>query len=90
MANALPPVVATKTINGTILPDTMFVPASQEELDELIALDAVREPGEAELALHEKMEANLAKAEAPAPKAAKPAPTEKPATPAAPAPDVIG
>jgi hypothetical protein len=65
--STLSPVVATQRIDGTILPGTIFTPASEEQLADLQRLEAVREPTEAELLLHEKMQANKAAAETPAP-----------------------
>jgi hypothetical protein len=64
-AKGLGPVVAVAKINRTIPPGTVFVPASEQEMADLVALNAVREPTEAELALAEKMAANSA-ASAPA------------------------
>ena len=63
----VPAVVATQRINGTILPGTIFTPDSIEDHADLVSMDAVREPSEAELLLHEKMEANRAAAASTAP-----------------------
>jgi len=48
------PVVAVARINGTVLPGTMFRPASAKQLAELVALNAVRDLNEAEAALFDK------------------------------------
>lgn len=47
-------VVATKKIDGTILPGTPFHPKDAAQHDELVKLEAIREPTEAESALFEK------------------------------------
>lgn len=56
----IPAVVAVNRIDGKILPGTIFTPANQEQHDDLLKLGAIRAPTEAEAALHEKMQANVA------------------------------
>jgi hypothetical protein len=61
MSKPIPAVVAVHRINGTILPGTIFTPESEKDLADFRALGAVREPTEAEAALHAKMESNAEK-----------------------------
>lgn len=63
MSKSIPLCVATQRINGNILPDTLFVPASEQDHADLVALGAVREPTEAEVLLHEQMQKNAAASE---------------------------
>ena len=81
-------VIAKKAVPTVVVPGQLFVPMTDETLDELVRLGAVTDPSEAELALYEQTEGRKAAAVAAA--APVPAPAGGKGGKSASSDDVIG